>query len=47
MRIEAGLLDDAARDGLVLATRHGDAEGWAREVGLDAGDLTALRAVLG
>jgi protein tyrosine/serine phosphatase len=31
----------------VVEERHGDAEGWAREVGLDAGDLTALRAVLG
>jgi hypothetical protein len=37
MRIESGLLDDAARDGVVLATRHANPEGWALAFAATAG----------
>ncbi len=37
MRIENGLLDEAARDGLVLATQHGKVEGWALAFAATAG----------
>ncbi|MBW2254159.1 MAG: hypothetical protein JRI25_06115, partial [Deltaproteobacteria bacterium] len=39
LRLDAGLLDEAARDGVMLATRHGDPRGWALSFAGTAGRL--------
>ena len=46
MRVHAGLLDDAARDGLVLATQHGRASGWALAFAANAGRQYSIPLIL-
>jgi hypothetical protein len=45
LRIDAGLLDDAARDGVLLATRHGDPEGHALAFAATAGRQYSTSAI--
>lgn len=46
MRVHAGLLDAAARDGIVLATEHGVAEGWALAFAANAGRQYSIPLIL-
>ncbi|NCG18627.1 MAG: hypothetical protein GWP91_06405, partial [Rhodobacterales bacterium] len=39
IRLDAGLSDQAARDGILLATRHGNADGWALAYAATAGRM--------
>jgi len=45
LRIDAGLLDDAARDGVLLATRHQDPEGHALAFAATAGRQYSTTAI--